>query len=41
MIKKIKNRNFKYKVNIIYNRKYLFKFIFNSAKIKIEKWLFS
>lgn len=28
-----------YKVNVIYNDKYLFKFIFSTSSIKIENWL--
>jgi len=33
-------KTYKYKIGIIYNRKYLFKFVFNKKYIKIENWLF-
>lgn len=35
-----KNLKF-YKSNIIYNRKYLFKFCFFKPKVKIETWIFN
>lgn len=28
-----------YKVNIIYNNKYLFKFVFGKNDVKIENWI--
>jgi hypothetical protein len=31
---KIKN----YKINVVYNNKYLFKFVFSKTNVKIEKW---
>ena len=28
-----------YKINIVYNNKYLFKFIFGKTNVKLENWL--
>lgn len=38
--KKIRTKKLKYKINVCYNRKFLFKFYFLNPDIKIEKWLF-
>lgn len=38
---KLKKKKLKYKINVFYNKKFLFKFYFLNPNVKVEGWLFA
>jgi len=40
MIRRKKEKIKKYKLNLTYNNKFLFNFVFNQKNVKIENWIF-